>query len=39
MPVATRYATYGGDDPIHAEPFDAVALSPSRWWLPEPAQP
>ncbi len=27
-------ATYGGDDPIHAEPFDAVALTPARWWMP-----
>lgn len=27
-------ATYGGDDPIHAEPFDATALTPARWWMP-----
>jgi Uma2 family endonuclease len=26
-------ATYADDDPIRAEPFDAVALTPSRWWL------
>jgi Uma2 family endonuclease len=33
-------ATYGGDDPVRAEPFDAVTLEPARWWLePEPAAP
>jgi Uma2 family endonuclease len=32
--------THGGNDPITAEPFDAVTLDPSRWWLePESAQP
>ena len=31
-------ATHGGDDSVRAEPFDAVTLEPSRWWLePEPA--
>jgi Uma2 family endonuclease len=30
-------ATYGGDDPVHAEPFDATALTPTRSWMP--AQP
>jgi hypothetical protein len=25
--------THGGNDPIAAEPFDAVTLDPSRWWL------
>ncbi len=25
--------TYGGDDAIRAEPFDAVALTMRRWWL------
>jgi Uma2 family endonuclease len=27
---------HGGSDPVVAEPFDAVALDPGRWWL-EPA--
>ena len=26
-------STHGGGDPIVAEPFDAVALDPGRWWL------
>ena len=26
-------ATYEGDDAIHAEPFDAIALTMRRWWL------
>jgi len=33
-------STHGGNDPITAEPFDAVTLDPSRWWLePEGVQP
>ena len=24
---------YGGSDPIQAEPFQALALEPARWWL------
>jgi len=27
-------STHGGDDRVHAEPFDAVELEISRWWLP-----
>ena len=26
-------ANFGGDDVVRAEPFDAAALSPRRWWL------
>ena len=26
-------ATYGGDDGIRAEPFEAVTLTMRRWWL------
>jgi hypothetical protein len=26
----------GGSDPVVAEPFEAVTLDPTRWWL-EPA--
>ena len=29
----TVASTHGGTDPIRAEPFEAVALSPGRWWL------
>jgi Uma2 family endonuclease len=25
---------FGGDDVVHAVPFDAVALDLARWWLP-----
>ena len=33
-------STHGGNDPVAAEPFDAVTLDPSRWWLePEGVQP
>ena len=33
-------STHGGNDPINAEPFDAITLAPSRWWLePEGVQP
>ncbi len=31
-------STHGGDEALRAEPFDAVALDPSRWW-PTPAAP
>jgi len=24
---------HGGDDPVAAEPFEALMLDPSRWWL------
>ena len=31
-------STHGGTDPVRAEPFDAVTLDPSSWWLElEPA--
>jgi Uma2 family endonuclease len=26
--------THGGDERVRAEPFDAVELDASRWWLP-----
>ena len=26
-------STHGGNDPVRAEPFDAVTLDPSTWWL------
>jgi Uma2 family endonuclease len=26
-------STHGGSDPVRAEPFDAVTLDPSTWWL------
>jgi Uma2 family endonuclease len=26
-------STHGGNDPVRAEPFDAVELDPSSWWL------
>lgn len=26
-------STHGGDDRVHAEPFDAVELALRRWWL------
>lgn len=29
----TLVATFVGSEPIRAEPFDAVPLDPSRWWL------
>lgn len=29
----TVASTHGGVDPIRAEPFEAVTLSPGRWWL------
>lgn len=28
-------STHGGAAPVHAEPFEAVALDMGRWWLPE----
>jgi Uma2 family endonuclease len=28
-------ATYGGDDVVRAEPFAAIELALTRWWLPE----
>jgi Uma2 family endonuclease len=31
-------STHGGDDVVHAEPFDAVPLELARWWL-EDADP
>ena len=32
-------STRGGDDPVAAEPFEAVTLDPARWWLgPAPDQ-
>ncbi len=30
-------SAHAGDDPLRAEPFGAVALDPSRWWLAETA--
>jgi Uma2 family endonuclease len=27
-------STHSGDDRVHAEPFDAIELQLSRWWLP-----
>jgi Uma2 family endonuclease len=27
--------TFGGDDLVHGEPFDAIELGLERWWLPE----
>jgi Uma2 family endonuclease len=29
-----RLRTFADDEPVRAPPFDAVALSMSRWWLP-----
>jgi Uma2 family endonuclease len=31
-------STYGGEDRVHAEPFEAIELDLNRWWLegPEP---
>ena len=29
----TLVATFVGNEPIRAEPFDAVELDPARWWL------
>lgn len=26
-------SVHGGDEPVRAEPFDAVALDPALWWL------
>jgi Uma2 family endonuclease len=31
----TLLATFIGDERIHAEPFEAVGLDMSRWWVPE----
>jgi len=28
-------ATYSGDERVRAEPFDAIELQLSRWWLEE----
>ncbi len=30
-------SAHGGGAPLHAEPFQAVALDPARWWLPAAA--
>lgn len=30
----TLVPTFEGDETIHAEPFDAVGLDMSRWWIP-----
>lgn len=30
----TLLATFVGDAEVHAEPFEAIALDMSRWWLP-----
>jgi Uma2 family endonuclease len=30
--------THGGDDVVRVEPFEAVELDLSRWWLPEPGE-
>jgi Uma2 family endonuclease len=27
--------TYDGEEPVHAEPFEAIALDLNRWWLEE----
>lgn len=37
--VWTLVATFVGNERFRAEPFDAVELDPSRWWLPEPTSP
>jgi hypothetical protein len=26
-------SAHGGDDVVEAEPFEALALEPARWWL------
>jgi hypothetical protein len=26
-------SAHGGDDVVQAEPFEALTLEPSRWWL------
>jgi Uma2 family endonuclease len=26
-------SAHGGDDPVQAEPFEALVLEPARWWL------
>ncbi|NOT56383.1 MAG: Uma2 family endonuclease [Deltaproteobacteria bacterium] len=31
-------STHGGSDTIHAEPFEALALDMSRWWLEPEAE-
>jgi Uma2 family endonuclease len=33
----TLVHTFDGDETIHAEPFDAVGLDMSRWWIPSTA--
>ena len=30
---------FGDDDVARAEPFDAIALTLARWWLPTSAEP
>jgi hypothetical protein len=30
----TLVHTHEGDETIHAEPFEAVGLDMSRWWIP-----
>jgi len=32
-------ATHGGDEIVRAEPFEAVELAMSRWWLPQGEEP
>ncbi len=32
-------ATHGGDEIVRAEPFEALELSMSRWWLPQVEEP
>ncbi len=34
--VYARIAAFAGDDRIRAEPFEAVELDMTRWWLPRP---
>jgi hypothetical protein len=35
----TLLATFVGDGSVQAEPFAAVALDMSRWWVPEAVPP
>ena len=37
----SQVAAFGGDEKVRAEPFDAVELDMTEWWLPEeaPASP
>ena len=36
MPAMADVATFEGDGRIRAEPFEAIELDVSRWFLPEP---